>query len=212
MKECQRTAIPIYIISFLVVLIYSNTLGVPWLFDDFHTIFHNTALHLTSLTPDSIWGTFFSNSNSPDYPYRPVSCLSFALNWLIGQDTPAGYHMVNIVIHALSAIFIFKCCLLIFKSPILINRFSPSERLSIALLSAALWAANPIQTQAVTYIVQRMASLAGMFCVVSLYFFLKARLAQNPCIYKYTPLPDILSFRTWGQGKCSFASFQFFAL
>ena len=50
----------------------------------------------------------------------------------------------------------------------------------IALLTAALWAANPIQTQAVTYIVQRMASMAAMFYILGLYCFIAARLAQTP--------------------------------
>jgi len=49
----------------------------------------------------------------------------------------------------------------------------------IALLATTLWAINPIQTQAVTYIVQRMASLAGMFYIMSMFFYLKARISET---------------------------------
>jgi len=49
----------------------------------------------------------------------------------------------------------------------------------IALLATVLWAINPIQTQAITYIVQRMASMAGMFYIMSMYFYLKGRTSAN---------------------------------
>ena len=45
----------------------------------------------------------------------------------------------------------------------------------IALLSTAFWAVNPVQTQAVTYVVQRMTSMAGLFSIMAMYFYLKAR-------------------------------------
>jgi tetratricopeptide (TPR) repeat protein len=47
----------------------------------------------------------------------------------------------------------------------------------VSLIAAFLWAANPIQTQAVTYIVQRMAALAGLFYIFGLYCFIQGRLS-----------------------------------
>ncbi len=47
------------------------------------------------------------------------------------------------------------------------------------MLTAVLWAVNPIQTQAVTYIVQRMASLSGMFYILSIYNYLAGRLKMK---------------------------------
>ena len=58
---------------------------------------------------------------------------------------------------------LFLTILALFESPALRGKYKGSEYF-IALLSAVLWAVNPIQTQAVTYIVQRMASMAAMFC------------------------------------------------
>jgi protein O-mannosyl-transferase len=48
--------------------------------------------------------------------------------------------------------------------------------LFISVLSTALWAVNPIQIQAVTYIVQRMASMAAMFSILAINYYLRARL------------------------------------
>ena len=53
------------------------------------------------------------------------------------------------------------------------------HRVGIALLSAVLWASHPIQVTAVTYIVQRMTALAGLFSLLAMYSFLKARTAEG---------------------------------
>jgi len=110
--------------------------------------------------------------------YRPVACLTFALNWYLGKDSVTGYHAVNIIIHILSAFFLYLTILNLFNSPKLKDKFNESEHF-IALLTAVLWAINPIQTQTVTYIVQRMASLAAMFYILSIYFYIKARVIDS---------------------------------
>ena len=110
--------------------------------------------------------------------YRPVACLTFALNWYFGKDNVTGYHAVNIIIHILSAFFLYLTILNLFNSPNLKGKFNGSEHF-VALLTAVLWAINPIQTQAVTYIVQRMAILATMFYILGIYFFIKARLSNS---------------------------------
>jgi Tfp pilus assembly protein PilF len=58
--------------------------------------------------------------------------------------------------------------------PSLRSRYA-SKSYSVAILATLLWAINPVQTQAVTFIVQRMTSLAGMFYIMSMYFYVKAR-------------------------------------
>jgi tetratricopeptide (TPR) repeat protein len=63
-------------------------------------------------------------------------------------------------------------------SPSLRGKYQGNEY-TIAFLSAILWAVNPIQTQAITYIVQRMASIAAMFYIIGIYLYLKARLTLS---------------------------------
>ena len=103
--------------------------------------------------------------------------LTFALNWYVGKDDVFGYHIVNNAIHLVTAFFLFLTVLTLLMSPNLKGKYQGKEYL-IAFLSAVLWAANPIQTQAVTYIVQRMASLVAMFYIIGIYFYLKTRLSK----------------------------------
>ncbi|MFV9644861.1 MAG: tetratricopeptide repeat protein [Desulfobacterales bacterium] len=78
----------------------------------------------------------------------------------------------------MSAFFLYLTILNLFNSPNLKGKFNGSEHF-VALLTAVLWAINPIQTQAVTYIVQRMAILATMFYILGIYFFIRVRLSDS---------------------------------
>ncbi|MCI5116823.1 MAG: hypothetical protein D3913_02445, partial [Candidatus Electrothrix sp. LOE1_4_5] len=85
-----------------------------------------------------------------------------------------GLGRVNISIHIITAFVLFLVLLQIIRLTGATKK-DEAKNYFIALLGAALWATAPIQTQAVTYIVQRMASLATMFTILSIYSYLKAR-------------------------------------
>jgi len=104
--------------------------------------------------------------------------FSFALNWYFGQDRVLGYHLVNIFIHILSAVFLFFAAESLLQTPGITIK-NASIRYQAALLCAVIWAVHPIQTMAVTYIVQRMASLAGLFYIMGMYLYLKFRLSYG---------------------------------
>ncbi len=163
-----------FCLSVSAFLCYSNSFYVPWILDDPPNIITNYPLHIDNLYPENLWKTFFAQPFTEDKLYRPIANFSFALNWYHGQDNPFGYHLVNLLIHILTILFLYKTTLLFLHCPFL-KKHSEQETLFIALLSTVLWAINPIQTQAVTYIVQRMASMAAMFYIISFYFYLKAR-------------------------------------
>ena len=144
-----------------------------WHLDDYDTIVANTQLHFSDLSPESVYNSFFSRS---DKLFRPVACLTFGLNWYIGKGQVAGFHIVNLGIHILTAFFLFMAVSNLYQSPRLRGE-SYNRIFFIALLTAVLWALNPVQTQGVTYIVQRMASLAAMFYVMAIYCYLKGRIS-----------------------------------
>ena len=163
----------------LTFLIYSNTFNASWHFDDYPNILDNSNLHIKNLQLKTIYKTFFGRSGTvSDSLYRPVSCLTFALNWYFGEDNVTGYHIINITIHILTAFFLYLAILKLFKSPNLKDKFKGNEHF-IALLTAVLWVVNPIQTQAVNYIVQRMTSLAAMFYVFGIYFYINTRVTYS---------------------------------
>lgn len=160
----------------VVSLLYSNTLDVPWHFDDFENIVNNRKLHITAPTTDSL-SAFIGDVWIQEWLKRPLSYTSFALNWFFGQNQPAGYHVVNTAIHWFSAVFLYLASIRLFQSPRLAGIYNQQQIHCACLIAALLWAVNPIQTQAVTYIVQRMASLSGMFFILSVWLFLNGRLS-----------------------------------
>lgn len=170
----NRDGLAFFLLAVLVLIVYSNNYHCSWHFDDFNIILNNVRVHLHSLNSDSILGAFFAHPNGEGL-YRPIPMLSFAFNWLWGQDNTWGYHLINNIVHALNACFLYITIQLLFLTPV-----GKNEKIGnpyfIALLSAVLWAVHPIHTQAVTYVVQRMAAMAAMFYILSLLFYLKSRL------------------------------------
>ena len=164
------------ILVFLLISCYFSSINASWHFDDFPNIINNYPLHINHFSIEGIWDTLFAKPFQEGSLFRPISNLSFAFNWFSFKRSTPAYHITNILIHAVSTIFLFKSTI------ILLSTFTGKQSqkaYTIALISSAVWAANPIQTQAVTYIVQRMASMAGMFYICSLYSYLKARQPRN---------------------------------
>ncbi|MBB5347678.1 tetratricopeptide repeat protein [Desulfoprunum benzoelyticum] len=162
------------ILFLFIVISYSNTLSTDWHLDDFPNIIENEKLHLTSFNLDSINQVFFAHPREEGRLFRPVAYLSFALNWYLGADNVFGYHLVNILFHWGTAVLLYLVVLQLLETPVLQKR-SISTKHQAALLTALLWAMNPVQTQAVTYIVQRMAVLATLFFLAAFLCYLMGR-------------------------------------
>ena len=104
--------------------------------------------------------------------------LSFALNWFLHGANVTGFHLINLIIHITNAGLVYLVILLLGATPHFPERHR-AHIYSIALGASLLWALNPIQTQAVTYIVQRMASLMALFYLAALASFIQFRLATR---------------------------------
>ena len=190
-------SIALILLFLMIALIYWNSLDAAWHLDDRPNILDNKGLHITNLQPGSLMRTFFTSPSSggtiTNRLYRPIPCLTFAVNWYFGKDEVFGYHVVNILVHILTAYLLFLTILNLLKSPNLRNHYRGKEPF-IAFLTAVLWGINPIQVQAVTYIVQRMASMAAMFYILGIYFYIKTRQSQYPVVRTLLLLGCALSF------------------
>ena len=173
---CRQIVFAVIALSVIIFSIYWNSFDGAWHFDDVPNITDNPHLHLEKLSWNGIKRALFSNQRDSGTLYRPVSGVSFALNYYFGGLDVFGYHLVNILIHLFTSIFLFLFIYHTLNLPSLKNN-DTSKSYTIAILATLLWAINPIQTQAVTYIVQRMASLAGMFYIMGMYLYLKSRTA-----------------------------------
>jgi len=161
-------------LAVVTILIYSNSFHASFHLDD-QEIIDNPNLHPKNLTISELKKSFYAAPIGKDTLYRPAAYLTFALNYYWGGLEVFGYHMVNLCIHLISALFLYLFIYLTLRLPSLEERYG-KDAYHIALLTSALWATHPVQTQAVTYILQRMASMAAMFYVMSLYFYAKGRL------------------------------------
>jgi tetratricopeptide (TPR) repeat protein len=191
MKSSGRNIAAFALLFFIIIFIYSNTFQSSWHLDDYPSIIKNPQLHLTVLSAGSVVKAFFGSRDGGLYLgknlFRPIACLSLALNWYFGKDDVFSYHIVNIAIHIVTAFILFLTILNLLKTPQLQTKYEGSKYF-IGLCTATLWAINPIQTQAVTYIVQRMAALAAMFYLLSIFLYLKGRFNKSltPKVLLYT--------------------------
>lgn len=144
---------------------YARTLPVPFLFDDIPSIQENTTIrHLgRSLAPAA--DTTVSG--------RPVVNFSLALDYALGGMAPWVYHATNIAVHVTAALVllgIVRRTLVLLRNP---------SALPIAFCVALLWVLHPLNTESVTYVIQRAESLMGLFYLVTLYCFIRAATAES---------------------------------
>jgi protein O-mannosyl-transferase len=176
----QQRNLGAFLLMLLIFLVYANTFHASWHLDDYANIVHNEKIQLTDLSASSIVKALHASPWQNGKIWRPVTCLTFAINWFFGKSRVFGYHLVNIIIHCATAFFLLQTILLLFRTPALSDRYTDrGAPYWIALMAATLWAIHPIQTQAVTYLVQRMAELAGFFYIVGLCCYFKGRLEKN---------------------------------
>ncbi len=178
LSDCRKFVFSFISLGILILILYSNTFHASWHFDDEGNILDRHSIHLTDFSWDQIRGTFF---NKNGHLYRPVANLSLAVNYYFSRDNVWGYHLVNTLIHFITAAFLFLFVYQILRLPLLRRKYG-RHAYFVALLSSVLWTTNPIQTQAITYIVQRMASMAGMFYIMSMYFYIHGRVSSQKVV------------------------------
>ena len=168
------------LIIFLVTLtIYANGCRGPFLFDDLYNIAHNTDLQLETLDGPSLCRAAFRGPSVN----RPVAKLTFALNYYFHKHDVFGYHIVNVVVHAVNGCLVYWLTLLVLGQSRLgsdVECRSVYEMHFIAAAVGLVFVVHPLQSQAVTYIVQRMASLAAMFYLLALITYIRGRQAPEP--------------------------------
>lgn len=171
-NPCQNYLF-LLLILFVGFLSYSNTLHGTFIFDDIPNITWREGLRLDNFSAPEL-----ASLKQGIRGNRPVVMLSFALNYYFGKFEPFGFHIVNISLHLLTAILIYLLFELTLRLPGLRERYGKSSR-EIALLTGLLFVAHPIQTQAISYIVQRMTSMAAFFFMLALYCYVKAHLSSG---------------------------------
>ncbi len=174
----DNSLIHLSFVAILILFVYGNTLHAPFQWDENGFLVNNPYikdLHYF-VHPSETKGQLILHG---DFINRYVGYLTFALNYRIHGFSVAGYHAVNIAIHIANAILVYVLVLLIFRTPFMAASHVRDRSRQIALFSSLLFAAHPLQTEAVTYVYQRLASLVAFFYLLSLTAYIRSRISQD---------------------------------
>lgn len=170
------------LLSIVIFLAYFKTIHGAFQFDDTIWITNNPVIRSLANLPAILMAQ------------RGLTTATLALNYAMGGLNVAGYHLVNIAIHIINTILVY---VLLCKTFSLTDFTLPRARL-LSLSCAALFSLHPVQTQAVTYIVQRMETLSALFTLLALISFAWAARAASPVkkyiLYAIIPMAYIAAF------------------
>ncbi len=163
------TALPwlgIVVVTFGILAFY-NSFDGAFVMDDTGHIVNNDRIR--SLTP---LNRFFGLR-------RPVVAFSLASNFAVNGLDTWGYHLVNVSVHILAALVLFG----ILRRTLRFKSAGPFDGISsdlIAFVVSLLWVVHPLQTQSVTYLIQRGESMMGLFYLLVIYCTIRSSKVQYP--------------------------------
>lgn len=174
----------------LAIGIYCLGLHGPFLFDDYPNIVDNAGVRLHDASIASLVRGALASPAS-DFK-RPLSSLSFGLNYLATGGDPFPMKITNLVIHAVNGVLVF-----LFARILLTLAGTASPRTSnpsfVAALLAGSWLLLPINLTSVLYVVQRMESLANLFVMLGLVGYTSARARMQASDVARWPLLALVS-------------------
>jgi len=153
----------------LGALIYSGTFFSSFHFDDTVSIVNNPAIR-NIFNLKAIWNS---------WPTRFITYLSISLNYHFSHLKVFGYHLFNFLAHICASIMVWWFILLTFSTPAMRDKSLAKYANLLAFFGGLVFMAHPVQTQAVTYIIQRATSLTALFYVACLSMYVKSRLMQQ---------------------------------
>jgi tetratricopeptide (TPR) repeat protein len=151
---------------------YSNTAHVPFLFDDLEALVNNASIR--SISPRML-----APPHDITLAGRPFSNLTFALNYAISELRLAPLHWTNLALHLVAGLLLMALVRRTLLLPRFAARYADSAD-GIALAAALVWTLHPVQTESVTYLVQRVETLAGLFLILMLYALPRSHQAKRP--------------------------------
>ena len=147
------------IIVFAALAAYTTSFDGEFILDDYHSIAENR--YMQKPFPAAlkvIWHP----------PARAVTNFTLLINYKLHGTDVRGYHAVNLAVHLAAALALYGVVRRILLCGVLRQRFG-SDAQWLALITALLWVAHPLQTQSVTYLIQRAESLMGLCLLFTVY-------------------------------------------
>lgn len=153
----------------LVAVGYASILGVPFLSDDYGII-----EKVVSPGGATNWARVLGDFQGPLFGframYRPLYTLSFALDYSLFGIWAPGYHLTNLVLHAVSSFFVYLIALELVRN---------EWRRGAAITAGAIFALHPIHPESVTWIAGRVDLICAVFYLAAMFLFLRWLRAAN---------------------------------
>ncbi|MBF0316847.1 MAG: tetratricopeptide repeat protein [Nitrospirae bacterium] len=200
----NKTFIHLAIIMVVGLLIYSNTLEVPFIYDDEPNIISNPTIKDLRYFTDSstIDASRVDQGIKLFFRTRFIGYLSLAINYRLNGLNVAGYHLFNLLVHIVNTVLLYRFIILTLNTPFFSGGTHLKTPLSqlCALFGALLFTSHPVQTQAVTYIIQRFASLAATFYLLTVVMYITAMLSNTPrtryALYAISVISSVCAMKT----------------
>jgi len=145
----------------LGVLVYANSIGGEFIWDDGALIRDNIYLRSLSGLPRLFTSDWGAGSGIKYTFYRPLTSATFFINYSLGNQNVEYYHVVNVLLHILVALCIYWFVIFLF-----------GDRL-LSLMASVLFTVFPTHTETVSYISGRVDSLPMVFMLLSFIFYVK---------------------------------------
>jgi protein O-mannosyl-transferase len=166
-SSSRWTLLALGLIALTAIAAYSNSFSGVFILDDIPQIVDN--LHIRRLWP--IRPVLFPPiSHSNMVGGRPVVNFTLAVNYAFGGAKPWGYHAANLAIHILAAWLLWG----------IVRRTLAAPATLLATTIALIWAVHPLQTESITYVIQRSEALMGLFFLLTLYCFIRGAESNRP--------------------------------
>lgn len=166
MEKVFQDRLAVIFTLFLCLILYFNSLGNPFIFDDLHTVKDNLLIKEARYIPLLFKGYYTSRVDISPGMFRPLLLLTFSFNYLFNGLNPFSYRFVNILLHFLNGILLY-----------LLLRFLKRDLpFGLVLFTTLLFIAHPINTEAVNYITCRSDLVITLFIVLAFISYAKGRL------------------------------------
>ena len=171
----SRPFVTVPLLLFLVAISYANTLYSPFVLDDIHSFLEEPNVYVRDFSYES----FNKLSSTVFGKARLIPIATFSLNHYFAKGQMPIYHITNIAIHLFATLAVYWFIAVLLRTPVGKSALRGIPAAWFSFFVAALWALNPVQTNAVTYIVQRMTSISTLFYIAAVAFYIEGRLANT---------------------------------
>ncbi|MBJ6750433.1 tetratricopeptide repeat protein [Geomonas anaerohicana] len=188
--------------------VYSNIIWAPFVFDDQPFLAGNPLIKDFGFftDPQRVFALPVNPDLKNNFMLRPVAYFTFALNYALHGLDVGGYHVVSLLLHLVNALLVYLLVWLTLRTPVLRMEEGgeddhPAERFYyLPLACSLLFACHPLQTQAVTYVIQRFVPLVALFYIGALVLYVAGRLAAGKAsrngLYLASLLACVLAMKT----------------